>query len=1039
MKKSPVLVTFILLLLSYFVFAGTTGKIVGIITDSEYGDPLIGVNVIIEGTTLGAATDMDGYYVILNVPPGRYHLKAIMMGYGAVIFTDVRVNIDLTTSQDIKMTPTVVDLGEVVVVAERLVVQPDISASQMNIEAKTIESLPVLSIIEVVGLQAGVQGLTIRGGSDRQTAFIVDGFVLNDERSNVPYTSVSLNTVKEVQVQTGGFNAEYGNIRSGIINVVTREGSKDRYSGALTIRYRPPGKKHFGPSVYDPNTYFTRPYLDPEVCYTGTSSGAWDNFTQRQFPFFDGWNAISDATLKDDDPTNDLTPEGARRLWEWQHRRQGDIDKPDYTIDVGFGGPVPFISEKLGNLRFYTSYRDEQDMFIFPLSRDSYDENIARLKLTADLNPKMKLTFTGMYGEIYSVSPYQWKTTPTGGILRSSYGIANYVSSSSGNSIIYMPGWFSPSSIYRNILGINFNHVLSSRTYYEINIQNKINRYNTYKMADRDTTKNNEILPGYFVDEAPYGYWGYGVEGIDGMRIGGWMNLGRDKSVNSTTSFRFDFTSQVNNRNQVKTGLDIVYNDYDIKSFTESPSMSTWCRKQVYEVFPYRIGAYVQDKLEFEGFIANVGVRLDYSHANSSSYKLEPYDDYFKAGKGDSIETVVPSEKATPQWGLSPRFGVAHPITENSKLYFNYGHYIQEPASSYRFRIQREYSGLVTSIGEPNLESEKTVAYELGYSHNLFNQFLLNIAAYYKDVTNQHGWVYYQNINNSVQYSRAVSNNYEDIRGFEVTLTKRVGGWITGFVNYTYDVRTSGYFGLTEYWEDPNKQRDYLRLNPYQERPHPQPYARVNIDFHTPLDFGPDLMKIYPIGGWNLNVLATWDAGSYVTYNPNQIPGVVNNVQWKDRHNVDLRLIKTIKMKNNEIQFFVDFTNLLNTKFLSYSSFSDNFDYLDYMGSLHFDWEEGTEHGSDRVGEYRDWDVEYVPMQTVPDINNIGEPETRVLYYDQATDKYMQYKNENWVERGNSWVKKEVLDNKAYIDMPNLTYFTFLNPRGIKFGLKVIF
>jgi outer membrane receptor protein involved in Fe transport len=367
-------------------------------------------------------------------------------------------------------------------------------------------------------------------------------------------------------------------------------------------------------------------------------------------------------------------------------------------------------------------------------------------------------------------------------------------------------------------------------------------------MTDRDTTKKYEIVSGYYVDEAPYGYWGYGVTGIDGMRIGGWMNLGRDKSVNSTTSFRFDFTSQVNIRNQFQTGLHIVYNDYDIKSYTSNPSMTTWNRRQVYAVYPYRIGAYVQDKLEFEEFIANIGIRFDYSHANSTRYDLDDYDKYFKEGYGQLIEDEAPKDRAKPYWSFSPRLGISHPITENSKLYFNYGHARQEPPSTYRFRIQREYNGLVTSIGEPNLELEKTVAYELGYSHNLFNQFLLNIAGYYKDITNQYGWIYYQNINNSVQYSKAANNNYEDIRGIEFTLDRRIGTWVTGFINYTYEVRTYGYFGLTEYWEDPNKQREYLRQNPYQERPHPRPYMRANLDFHTPVNFGIEWMGFYPMG-----------------------------------------------------------------------------------------------------------------------------------------------------------------------------------------------
>ena len=1012
MKKYVLLITIFFLLFQFSVFAGITGKIVGKIIDANSHEALIGVNVIIEGSRFGAATDYDGSYVILNVPPGKYTLKAMMIGYTSVFVKDVVVKIDQTTTININMKTEVLDMDEVVIVAERPIVAKDVSASEMHIDAETIEALPVKTVNQVLVLQAGIEqgreGIIIRGGGVNQTGFSVDGLSLNDERSNVPYTSISLNSIKEIKIQTGGFNAEYGNIRSGMVNVVTKDGSRTQYNAGVTLQYRPPARKHFGPSIYGPNTYFTRPYTDPDVCWTGTTNGAWDAYTQRQYRIFEGWNAVADATIQDKDPDNDLTPEGAKRLWEWQHRRQGDISKPDYMADLSFGGPIPFVSDKLGDLRFYLSHYREREMFIFPLSRDSYDNNSTQLKLTTNLNDKMKLTLTGLYGENYSVSPYTWKTTPTGRVLRTNYEVADLINSSSGNAILYVPGYYSPANIYRNMFGFKFTHMLNPKALYEVRLQHNINRYKTFQLASRDTSKIFEPVPDYLVDEAPYGYWGYGVTGIDGMILGGWMNLGRDKSVISTTKLNFDFTSQANNVNQIKAGFEVVYNDYNIKSTTVNPSMTTWNRSQVYQRFPYRIGAYLQDKMEFQGFIANLGIRLDYSNSNGIRYMLDPYSKYYQASVGNLIETDSPSEKAKPVLYLSPRLGVSHPITDNSKLYFNYGHFCQEPASSYRFRIQRESNGLVTSIGNPNLIFEKTIAYELGYSQNLFNKYLLNIAAYYKDVTDQPGWIYYENINASVQYSKSTNNNYEDIRGFEITLTKRIGDWVSGFVNYTYEVRTFGYFDLRRYYEDPNKQRDYLRSNPYQERPHPRPYARANLNFHTPNDFGPVWLGHNFLGDWNLNVLAYWKTGSYETYNPHSIPGLVDNIQWKDRSNFDLRLSKFISISRYNLQFYVDMSNVFNLKHLSYAGFSDYYDYVDYLESLHFSWEEGSEHGNDRVGEYRKPGVAYESYD--PD-----DPE--------KTDGDL----------------KRILDTKAYIDMPNLTYFTFLNPMDIKFGLKISF
>jgi outer membrane receptor protein involved in Fe transport len=145
-------------------------------------------------------------------------------------------------------------------------------------------------------LQAGVQGLTIRGGGSDQTAFVVNGITLRDERDNTPYTGISFTNIEEIQIQTGGFNAEYGNIRSGLINVVTKEGRKDRYNFSMIGRYRPQGRKHFGEAANSPNSYWIRPYIDDAVAWTGTDNGNWDIYTQRQYQEFrGGWNRVSEV------------------------------------------------------------------------------------------------------------------------------------------------------------------------------------------------------------------------------------------------------------------------------------------------------------------------------------------------------------------------------------------------------------------------------------------------------------------------------------------------------------------------------------------------------------------------------------------------------------------------------------------------------------------------------------------------------------------------------------------------------------------------
>ena len=135
----------------------------------------------------------------------------------------------------------------------------------------------------------------------------------------------------------------------------------------------------------------------------------------------------------------------------------------------------------------------------------------------------------------------------------------------------------------------------------------------------------------------------------------------------------------------------------------------------------------------------------------------------------------------------------------------------------------------------------------------------------------------------------------------------------------------------------------------------------------------------------------------------------------------------------------MDVSNLFNLKQLSYAGFAGSRDYDNYMKSLHFDWEDGSQNGDDRIGEYRDWDVDYIPMRETQDIETVTSPEDRVLYYNQADGNYMMHNNGEWEVKSKSWVEEEVLDKKAYIDMPNIRAFTFLNPRSIEFGIKITF
>jgi len=1051
MKK---LSTFLLLsLLSIAALASTTGKIIGIVSDSETGEPLIGVNVILTELGIGAATDINGFYAILNIPPGAYNLTANYIGYSPITYSDVRVRIDLTTTQNFSM--RTVDLqGEAVVIeAIKPVVDKDIASSQRNMSADEMVDMPINSISDVVGLQAGVEGLSIRSGGTDELVMMMDGVTLKDDRTGEPVTGIPMSSVKEVMVQSGGFNAEYSDLQSGLINVVTREGRKDGYAFSFSYRYSPPAPKHFGMSMYDKNSYFLRPYFDDDVAWEGTDNGAWDQYTQDRYPTFKGWNALSAQLLANDDPSDDLTPSGAKRLFEYQVRRDGNIVKPDYSIDAGFGGPVPLIGKRLGNMRFFTSINTNQEMYMLPMSRDAYRDYVGTLRVTSDISPKVKLSVSGFTKKI-TASTSSGSGQPT--YFSSIWGIAGIFGTNSQQSWkLLAPEYYALTDITTNMVSAKLTGIIDSKSYYEGIVEYSKTAYDSNPNDFRDTTASGlyDIFPGaesFFTDEGPYGFVDYVSESVGGIFDMGLKSNARDTSVTSRFKVKADYTNQINQHNQVKTGIQFEYFNYDMNYGAINRVLPVGRPFSKWERSPYQVGLFIQDKLEFEGWIASIGLRAEYFDPNTDWYDVDIYNKllYSSIYTNDS-EDLIPTKPAKASLTFLPRIGISHPITVNSKLYFNYGHMRQKFSPDALFGVRRVTDGSMATIGDPGLPMEKTVAFEMGYDQALFDKYLIHLSGYYKDKSDQSSTVTYESSDQSVDYSKYENIFYQDIRGFELELRKTRGDWITGFANYTYAIYSSGRFGVRNFYQNPVKQRDEIALysRQTQYKPLPQPRTNFNLSLHTPRYFGPTVLGDKILSDWHMSFTGYWKAGSYASYG--NVAGIVNNVRWKDGYNVNSKLSKTWHLGNVNVTFLAEAFNLFNFKHFSTYGMAQGVHYVRYQESLQFKeevYEElGFKHlaGDDRLGEYRDPDVDYQPMDY---INAAYQDDDKLIPYAEDEGVYFWVDEENaymtysatdgWTDVSDSEVQK-VLDDKAYIYNPPNESLTFLNPRDIFMGLKL--
>jgi hypothetical protein len=258
----------LLVLTSGVMLTQGRGKISGKVIDAETKEPLFGVNIVLQGTTMGAASDFDGQFVVLNVLPGKYNIVATMVGYGRVEIQNGQVTIDLTTTLSFALSTSAVAMKDVIIEAKLPPVVKDRTESYTSMSSDEIMRAPVEGLRQVMELAANVQrtsngNLTIRGSGAYEVNVMVDGVSQSSSSTGVPGFGGGLGDkvnnswrydfnpfgVAQMQLISGGFSAEYGNAQAGVVKIVTKEGS-DRLKGDFRFEYRAPGQYHWGDYLY---------------------------------------------------------------------------------------------------------------------------------------------------------------------------------------------------------------------------------------------------------------------------------------------------------------------------------------------------------------------------------------------------------------------------------------------------------------------------------------------------------------------------------------------------------------------------------------------------------------------------------------------------------------------------------------------------------------------------------------------------------------------------------------------------------------------
>jgi outer membrane receptor protein involved in Fe transport len=423
----------------------------------------------------------------------------------------------------------------------------------------------------------------------------------------------------------------------------------------------------------------------------------------------------------------------------------------------------------------------------------------------------------------------------------------------------------------------------------------------------------------------------------------------RDFSREEVYNVRYDFVSQVTNKNQIKLGFEINYDKMHLLTglVQYSPPM---VKMNSFDREPITIAIYAQDKIEFSNMIANLGLRFDYTD-RSGTYYTDHFSTLYTV---DSI-LYAPTANIKPYYRISPRLGISHPISDRSKLFFNYGHFYDEPSVNQLYVMRQRESGYYDYIPNSNLKPQKTIAYELGFDQQVGRAYLLHFSGFYRDITDQIKSVTYVNDLGTSYYSYN-NDNYEDIRGLEILLEKAIGSYFVGSISYDYLVRSSGNVGYSIVYESSEKTPVESSHTQYA---YPNFNILINMTFKTPFNF----CRYKMLNDWNWNITHEYRDGKYITWNPENLPGVVYNYHWRPHINTNTRLSKVFKIGNVSTQLYLEVTNVFNRKEMTpylRSYLLPNLKlYTEYMNSL----EEGDRPGDYKKSYIKLPDSKYFPTQ----------------------------------------------------------------------------
>jgi outer membrane receptor protein involved in Fe transport len=702
--------------------AAPVGKIAGRVHDEKTGEPLAYANIVVEGTQLGAASDLDGEFFILNIPSGIYNVIASQVGYSSKKIAGVELVSEQTTRLDFALNPSPIEMEEVTVRWEKPPVSLETTSALSIVRRQTIEEMPTQTVNQILEIQAGATTdaagqLHLRGGRAGEIGYYVDGQRLEDPVTGESFLFVNREAVEEISVLSGTFNAEYGDAMSGIVQVVTREGGDQVHADF----------EYLSPMIN------SSPYREQDWVRSG-SDAVRDN----------SGSSLYDATSVLDEPDNVLPIKGRTQL----------------TLS----GPVA----PLQNTTFFASsvMRNEDSHLPFGFEQ----ERSLLGKIAYNYRSGGKIALSGGYGwENYQLYNHAWK---------------------------YQPDHYHQHFVRDQHVELQWTHPLNRQSY--------INGHAGYRNLQHDIKIFEDwedyIAAGYQKEDFTFAQYFFDEND--------WSDTYQESRTQSY-SLGANASYQYGNHHLLKGGVEGRQLDIEMLDIRELEIGADGQPAGIIDSYrenPIEFAAFAQDKIELPYLVVNAGLRWDYYDPQSRGWE-DP----------ENPDSGLVQSSAAQQ--LSPRLGLAHPISETMSLYFAYGHFFQYPRYSNLFLNSADLNPDTLAqrsfdpVGNTALKPQRTVAYEVGLKGNLTPFFGFTITAYYKDITDLVGTKVVR-VGTKYHYALFRNIDYASVVGMELGLRKTLSERWSFEGNYTYSVAKGnsseplqGFWNA--YYEQPEARQEY--------------------------------------------------------------------------------------------------------------------------------------------------------------------------------------------------------------------------------------